>query len=161
MRISSRRGLLTFAVSAAVALAVLSSASADSPPIPDFYWPYGKVLVNGSNLIPFQQAVVGIVNGRACGVDKTLVASASPNTPADDVGRTVYVVNVLADGSASGQRTGCGHPGDAVTLYFPESHRIGLSQGTFQPGGQRVDLNLGPELTFRVPLPLASSDGVY
>ncbi len=160
MRISSRRGLLALGAAVVVALA-LSSVSADSPPIPDFYWPYGKVLVNGANLNPAQQAVVGIVNGRACGADKTLVATASPGTPADDVGKTVYVVNVLADGTASGQQKGCGHPGDPVILYFPESHRVGSPQGAFQAGGQRVDLALGPELTFRIPLPQAASDGVY
>jgi hypothetical protein len=158
---SRRRSVVALALAAFAALAALSAVAADSPPIPDFFWPYGKALVNGANLVPAQQTVVGIVNNRACGVDKTLVATASPGTPADDVGKTVYVVNILADGTASGQQKGCGHPGDPVIIYFPESHRVGFPQATFQQGGQRVDLNLGPELSFRQLVPLASSDGIY
>lgn len=102
-----------------LAFAVVSAVSAAGPPQPDFAWPYGKVQQDGANITPGVQRVIALVNGKACGEGMTLVAQAGPGVPAGDVGKTVYVVDVLADGTSPGQRVGCGHPGDIISLYFP------------------------------------------
>lgn len=162
MQLTVQRLLLVAAVLGVLAgLSRTPEAQADTPPSPDFFWPYGKALVSGTNLSPAVQTVIGLANGRACGVDQTLIAQAGTGTPADDVGKTVYVVNILADGTAAGQKIGCGKPGDPVIMYFPESHRVGSPQTVFQQGGLRVDLDLSTELSFRLNFPLASGDGVY
>jgi hypothetical protein len=135
------------------------TAFGQNPPQPDFFWPYGKVQLAGSNIEPQQQTVIGLVNGRACGEATTLVAAPGPGVPAGDVGKTVYVVDVLADGSNAGQRPGCGHPGDLVHLYFVGSHRLAAQQAFFAAGGQRFDVELGPELSFRLTTPVLASDG--
>lgn len=135
------------------------TALGQSPPQPDFFWPYGKVQLGGSNIEPPQQTVIGLVNGRACGEATTLVAAAGPGVPPGDVGKTVYVVDVLADGTNSGQRPGCGRPGDPVLLYFAGSHRMASQQTFFSAGSQRFDLELGPELFFRLTTPVLASDG--
>ena len=135
------------------------SALSQSPSPPDFFWPYGTVQAGGSNIEPAQQTVIGLVNGRACGDATTLVAPPGPGVPAGDVGKTVYVVDVLADGFNLGQRPGCGHPGDTVYLYFVGSHRLAAQQAFFTAGGQRFDVQLGPELAFRLTAPVLASDG--
>ncbi len=145
----SRRRMAALLVSFVLGGAFIASAFAQAPTAPDFFWPYGKVLIGGANLDPVVQPVVAFVNGNACGSGETLVATAAEGTPADDVGKTVYVLDVLADGTSVGQRPGCGHPGDAVTLYFPASHSVASQQPTFVPGGQRVDLDLGTNLPYR------------
>ena len=139
---------------------VVSYAGAQDPPEPDFFWPYGTVQVDGANVEPAEQQVVAIVNGVACGESMTFVAAPGPGVPAGDVGKTVYVVDVHADGVGAGQRVGCGSAGDAVALYFPELRRLALQQPVFVVGGQRVDLALGAELGFRLQGPMVASDGV-
>lgn len=159
MNIRSRRSALGLLFSLLLGAAAVSTALADSPPVPDFFFPYGKVQMNGANLNPAIQPVIAFANGKACGDSQTLVATADPNTPADDVGKTVYVVDVLADGTALGQRPKCGHPGDAVTLYFPVAHAIGNQTPTFQQGGERVDLDLTTNLSNRLTTPQVAIDG--
>ena len=116
--------------------------------------------MEGANLDPAEQQVIALVNGKACGESTTFVAEAGEGVPAADVGKTVYVVNVLADGPDAGQRSGCGVAGALITLYFPVSHRIALQQPQFVVGGQRADVELGPELAFRMPLPMLAGDGL-
>ncbi len=143
------------------ALVFTAVSEAQEPPgPPDFAWPYGIVEADGANLDPAVQPVVALVNGKACGEGMTQVAAAGPGTPASDVGRTVYVVDVLADGSRPGQRPGCGSPGLPIRLWFPAVRRFALQEPSFAPGGQRVDVELGPVLPFRLSALLAASDGV-
>ena len=143
-----------------LALSSAAPAAADSPPAPDFYWPYGRVQIFAGNLAPPIQPVIAFVNGRACGEALVSVAPPADGTPIGDVGRTVYVIDVLADGKGVGQRRGCGHPGDLVTLYFPRSG-IAIQQPLFKQGGQRVDLDIGVQTSHRLQAPLMSSDGSY
>lgn len=142
------------------ALCVSVAAQGLPPGPPDYFWPYGRVSVDGADVAPAQQPVVGIVRGRVCGIGETLVATAGPNVPPGDVGRTVYRVDILADGTRADQRPGCGRPGDPVMLYFPALRRFAVQQPTFVAGGQRVDLELGPVLPHRVINPMAAKDGV-
>ena len=135
-------------------------AVADSPPTPDFYWPYGKVQIFGGNLSPSVQPVIAFVNGKACGTAMVSVAPPADGTPIGDVGRTVYVIDVLADGTGIGQRPGCGRTGDPVTLYFPKSG-IAVQQPLFKQGGQRVDLDIGVQTIYRLQAPFMASDGSY
>ena len=156
-----RRQRLTGAVLASFALggALLSSAVASSPPAPDYFWPYGKVLIDGANITPEVQPVIAFVNGRVCGTAQPLVATAADGTPADDVGRTVYVIDVAANGGGVGQRPGCGHANDRVVLYFPASHRMGSQQPIFKQGGERVDLELGVNLQYQLRATQIAGDG--
>ena len=154
----SLRALAGVLVLASVAFGA-SSAFGQNPPQPDFFWPYGTVQLGGSNIEPQQQTVIGVINGRACGEATTLVAGAGPGVPVGDAGKTVYVVDVLADGTNGGQRTGCGRPGDPVLLYFVGSHRLATQQAFFSAGGQRLDVELGPEMFFRLTTPVLASDG--
>ena len=143
-----------------LAVSAAGVARAVDPPQPDFFWPYGKVQVDGENVSPAVQRVIAIVNGQACGEATTLVAQAGPGVPAGDVGKTVYVVNVLAAGSNPGQRPGCGVTGNLVGLYFPDSHRFALQETVFVVGNHRFDVDLGPELTFRLVGPMVANDGL-
>ena len=136
----------------------VTAAGAVDPPQPDFFWPYGQVQLDGANLDPEVQPVIAIVNGRACGEAETRVVQAGEGVPPGDAGRTVYVVDVLADGPNAGQRPGCGHAGDAVTLYFPLSHRFATGQLQFVIGNLRADVELGPALGNRLPLPMLAGD---
>ncbi|MEO8538994.1 MAG: hypothetical protein ABI577_04575 [bacterium] len=149
-------GLLASAFLAVVSVGV---AWADDPPQPDFYWPYGKVQLDDANISPPIQRVIAIVNGKACGEAQTLIAQAGNGVPAGDVGKTVYVVDVLAAGSNSGHRPGCGQSGDSVVLYFPDAHRFAVQESTFVAGNARVDVDLGPELVFRLQGPMIAFDG--
>ena len=155
-RPGSRRLVACFAALAACGVGVVA---AQNPPQPDFYWPYGVVAVGTANIDPADQPVVAFVNGTACGSARTKTAVAGPGVPASDVGKTVYVVDILADGTAGGQRRGCGHPGDRVILYFPVSGRVAAQRPAFRVGGERVDLDLTVELADHVPLPMTASDG--
>ena len=146
-------------VLAFVAFLGFRSAQAVNPPQPDFFWPYGRVLVDGQNAEPAEQTVIGLVRGSACGEAVTKVAEAAPGVPPEDVGATVYVVDILASGEAAGQRPGCGEPGDVVTLYFVGSHRIALQQPLFAAGSQRVDVDLGPELGYQLVGAMVADDG--
>ncbi len=137
----------------------LREAQAQGPPQPDFFWPYGTVLFDGGNIDPAIQPVLAIVNGKVCGQATTMIAGPGAGVPASDVGRTVYVVDVLAAGSNAGQMPGCGTPGAPVTLYFPQAQRVALEQPAFQQGGHRVNLNLGPALIYRLQTPMVANDG--
>jgi hypothetical protein len=142
-------GLVPFGLVAAV-----------DPPQPDFFWPYGRVAVDGENIAPPQQPVIAVVNGKACGEANTQMAVAGPGVPAGDAGKTVYVVDVLAAGSSTGHRENCGTPGDQVLLYFPAVHRIAVQVLVFAQGSQRADVDLGPELQYRLSGAMLAGDGV-
>lgn len=154
-----KRLLAALLASSLLGGAALTSVLADSPPAPDFFWPYGRVQLNGTNISPEVQPVIAFVNGKACGFAQTQVAQPVPDTPPGDIGKTVYVVDVLADGNAQGERPGCGHTGDAVVLYFPLIHRIAGQQPSFRQGGLRVDLDLGPALSYQLSAPMLAGDG--
>ena len=149
-------GVLAFSLLAGL----LTPAFAQNSPQPDFFWPYGRVQQGGTNIVPETQTVVGLVNGKACGEAVTKVAQAGPGVPAGDVGKTVYVVDILANGTGPGQRPGCGTPGASVQLYFAGSHRMASQQTFFTAGPQRFDVELGPELGFRLTAPVLASDGM-
>lgn len=143
-----------------VALMMARGAQAQTPPQPDFFWPYGIVALDGGNIDPAIQPVVAFVNGKVCGQGTTTIATAGPGVPPSDIGRTVYVIDVLADGTNTGQSQGCGTPGAPVTLYFPQAQRVAFEQPTFQQGGHRYDLNLGPALIFKLQGPMVANDGL-
>lgn len=151
-----------FAIALLVSLSVVAipglRVAAQTPPAPTFYWPYGKVQVGGANLVPAVQPVIAFVNGKACGSGSTTVATAADGTPAGDVGKTVYVIDVFADGSATGERRGCGHAGDVVTLYFPLTG-IAAQQPLFKQGHQRVDLDIAAQTSFSLQAPMMAADG--
>jgi hypothetical protein len=146
-------------VLAFLAISASRVAVAADPPQPDFFWPYGRVSVDGAPAQPTEQTVIGLVRGMACGDAVTKVVQAGDGVPPEDVGATVYVVDVLAAGEDPGQRPGCGEPGDAVTLYFVGSRRIAVQQPSFVVGSQRVDVDLGPELSFQLVGAMVASDG--
>lgn len=144
---------------ALLATATFGLAGAQSPPQPDFFWPYGTVLQSGANIAPAQQPLIALVRGQACGFTETLVATAQPGNPPGDVGKTVYAVDVLADGAGAGQRPGCGRLGDPVTFYLPQIGRVASQQPLFQQGEQRVDLSAAIALGERLVIPVVSDDG--
>ena len=115
--------------------------------------------LDGGNLEPAIQPVIAIVNGKVCGQATTTIALPGAGVPPGDVGRTVYVIDVLAAGSNTGQEPGCGTPGAPVTLYFPQSQRIAVEQPAFQQGGHRNDLNLATQLVFKLQGPMVANDG--
>lgn len=145
-------------------VAVLGWAGAlaqDAPGPPSFAYAYGRVLVNGENLAPEVQPVIAFVNGKSCGGApvSTFVATPGDDVPDEDVGRTVYVIDVLADGTNTYERPGCGRSGDPIMLYFPTIGRSSTQQPLFQPGPLRTDLELDVALQFRATLPQLSGDG--
>ncbi len=146
-------------VLAFLAIVGFRTASAVDPPQPDFFWPYGRVSLDGQNAEPSEQTVIGLIRGRACGEATTKVAEAGAGVPLADVGATVYVVDILAAGDQTGQRTGCGEAGDPVMLYFVGSRRIAVQQPLFAAGSQRVDVDLGPELAFQLVGAMVAGDG--
>lgn len=133
-----------------LALVGIVAVHADNPPAPDFYWPYGIARVNGANLDPASQPVIAFVRGRACGETTSKVATAGANVPASDVGKTVYVVDIAANGSLAGQRPGCGQAGDPVLFYLPSLHRFALQQPQFHQGNERVDLDFDNRLPYQL-----------
>ncbi|MCC6381616.1 MAG: hypothetical protein IT304_03860 [Dehalococcoidia bacterium] len=154
MRRAGRRLLAGTVAAVALSAAAAPLVHAD-PPAHDFFWPYGRVSDGGANVSPEVQPILALVNGVVCGADETKVAPAGD----PDAGKTVYVVDILADGSSPGQRPGCGHAGDLVTFYFPASGRLALQHPSFTAGPARVDLDLGPSLSERRFVPLSASDG--
>lgn len=158
-RLRTRRFGRALAGLLALSSLAASPAFALDPPRPDFFWPYGTVQSGGANIEPAEQAVLALVGGRVCGQASTAVAQAGPGVPAGDVGKTVYVVDVLADGFGPGQRPGCGQPGSPVLLYFTRSGALAAQRLTFTPGGARYDLALGPRLQFRLQGPMLANDG--
>lgn len=149
------------AVSGALA-ALVSLGLAESQPVPpSFAYLYGRVLVEGENISPESQPVMAFVNGKSCGgaPSNTFVAIEGEGVPDEDVGRTVYVLDVLADGTKVYERPGCGHTGDQVILYFPVIGRMSSQRPLFQPGPQRADLELDIALQFRAGIPAIATDG--
>lgn len=146
-----------------IAVATFGSlAMAQTPPTPPtFTYLYGLALLGGENLSPENQPVVAFVNGQSCGggTAQTFVATEGENVPDGDVGRTVYVIDVLADGTKTYERAGCGHPGDPILLYFPMSGRMASTQPLFQAGPLRADVDLGVALPHRAVIPQVASDG--
>jgi hypothetical protein len=109
--------------------------------------------------VPEVQPVVAFVHGQPCGSGSTLVAGPGPDVPAEDTGKTVYVLNVLAAGTGTGQAPGCGDPGDPVLLYFPLLGRYAAEILVFSVGEERANITLGPPFAMRLPLPFVSNDG--
>jgi len=155
--------LLLF-VFAAVAGLFASSSVAFSvippPSAPDFTTVFGPVQLDSQNILPNEQPVIAFVNGRSCGTDTTQVAADVPsNEP--DIGKTVYAVDVLADGTGFSQLPECGADGDTITFYFPALHRVANETSTFTGVGfKREELTLDSELIFRFPVPLVTADGI-
>lgn len=133
--------------------------AAQAQPQPDFFWPHGVVQAGGANIDPTVQPVIAFVRGTSCGSSTTKLATAGPDVPAADVGKTVYVVDVLADGSGAGQRAGCGRAGDPVTFWFPQIRRMAVQEPVFKVGQARADLDASRSLGERRVLPQVSTDG--
>jgi hypothetical protein len=47
-----------------------------------------------------------------------------------------------------------------VLLYFPAVHRIAVQVLVFAQGSQRADVDLGPELQYRLSGAMLAGDGV-
>lgn len=154
--------LATFGAGGIVAaLGWTAFAQAQSPPgPPTFAYLYGRVTLNGANVSPEMQPVVAFVNGNSCGgaPAQTFVATDGDDVPDQDIGATVYVVDVLAGGAATYEREGCGHAGDPVILYFPAVGRMAAAQPLFQAGPIRADIELDIALQFRASLPQVATD---
>ncbi len=136
-----------------------ANVSAQAPGPPDFFLIYGQVQVNGANISPEVQPVIAYVNGKVCGQGETLVATEGENVPESEIGKTVYRIDVRADGTRVDQTPGCGRSGDKVTLYFPSIQRFGAQEPTFKTGSERVDIALGGALQYRLVSPLVARDG--
>ncbi len=139
--------------------ALVGVVRADNPPAPDFYWPYGQARVAGGNVSPSAQPIIAFVNARMCGQALTTVAAAGPNVPDSDVGKTVYVVDIAANGTGAAERPGCGRTGDSVLFYLPLLHRLALQQPAFHQGNERVDLDFDKALANPAVAPQLASDG--
>jgi hypothetical protein len=152
--------VVCLAAAATIAAATIATlVAAEAPPVPDFYWPYGTVQVEGTNISPTVQPIIAFVNGRSCGQSaSTSFVEDNSDSPPVDAGKTVYVVNVLADGTGPGQRVGCGTAGAPVTFYFPVVGRIASQQPLFKAGGERVNLTLDVSLSNRMLAPFAAAD---
>ena len=153
----SRTGVLL--ASCCLAAIVAGVAHADGPPVPDLFRPYGVAQTAGSNIAPEEQPVVAFLHDTNCGVGQTLIALPDIDTPPADVGKTVYALDVLADGDGPGQRPGCGHPGDPVTLYFPALHALATPKPLFAAETARVDVEVGAPLPFSLQTALLANDG--
>ncbi|MGI8925468.1 MAG: hypothetical protein ACR2HN_02330 [Tepidiformaceae bacterium] len=165
MRLRARRRALIVGTLGASILGLLAAPQAgavDPPGVPGLpFIAYGQVSSGGVNIVPSEQPILAFVNGNSCGSATTLVATAGDNVPPDEVGKTVYVIAVLAAGSSgAGTGPGCGRPGDRVTFYFPETRRLALERPTW--GGEtdeRHNLTLGPPLATRARLIAVAADG--
>lgn len=146
-------GALLASVLGAIVLG--SAALAQTPPAPDFFWPYGLARSGGVS-VPAGQPVIAFVGATSCGVDQTKIATAGP--PDSDIGKTVYVIEVAANGTGPAQRTGCGRAGDPVIFYLPAMHLLATRQQPFHQGQERVDLDFDNQLRFRARTPQLASD---
>lgn len=148
---------------AAIVLAAAASwvvpEAAAQPPLPEFATRYGTILDAGANLDPPSQPIVAIVNGRVCGSDRTFIAPPGPNVPPEDVGRTVYRIDVYAKGDGPGHHPDCAVVGDTIRFYLPESGRFANETSTFAPGAERLDLTVGDPLPYRGLAPRVARDG--
>ncbi len=153
------RWLLAIIVTGGVGWAALAQAQTVPSP-PTFAYLYGRVTVGVENVSPETQPVLAFVNGTSCGgaPTETFIATEGDDTPDEDVGATVYVIDVLADGESSYEREGCGHPGDPITIYLPSIGRMGSSQPLFQAGHTRADIELDVVLQFRASVPQLAID---
>jgi len=145
--------VVTAAAAMAVALGGFAIAGAVGDPGPPGipFLAYGQVQVGGANVSPEVQKVIVFVNGVECGSAMTKVATAGDGTPAEEVGKTVYVVDVLADGGGGyGSKAGCGKAGDLVTFYFPGTHRVATQHPAWESGAHRENLDLGVSLSNRL-----------
>ncbi len=155
----THRRVLTTGAAIVVALGAFAVAGAVDPGPPGIpFMAYGQVQVSGANISPEVQKVIVFVNGVECGTAMTKVATAGAGTPAEEVGKTVYVIDVLADGgTAYGSKAGCGRPGDLVTFYFPAIHRVATQHPAWQTGARRENLELGVALTNRLVVAAVSA----
>lgn len=131
------------------------------PGPPNFALFYGTVQDNDENIVPAEQTMLAIVNGQVCGSARTSVAEDVPENSPEFIGKTVFTINVMADGDGAFQRPGCGNDGDSVRFYFPEVGRFAEQTGTFAPvegGPLEANLTLGPELSARLSVPLIARD---
>ena len=153
------RALAVLVAAGAVYSVVAALAQAPSPPT--FAYLYGRVAVDGANVVPETQPVIAFVNGKSCegAPTQTFVAAEGDDVPPEDIGRTVYVIDVLADGENVYEREGCGHPGDPILLYLPAIGRMSSTQPLFQPGPLRADLPLDLWLSYRQVVPAVASEG--
>ena len=134
------------------------SGQVPPPPPPDFTTIFGPVQLDGQNIVPNDHLIIAMVNGRGCGYDTTKVAADDPSN-APDIGKTVFAINVLADGTGSSQALGCGVPGDRIYFYFPDLRRFATETAQFVGiGFERTPLTLSEELTNRIYLPLVVKD---
>ena len=151
-----RRRLAGILLASAFAAAALGAAAfAQAPPAPDFYWPYGLARSGGAS-VPAGQPVIAFIRGLSCGLDQTKVATAGP--PDSDIGKTVYVIEIAADGNGPAQRPGCGRAGDPVLFYLPAQHLTAIQQPTFHQGQERVDLDFENQLRFQARAPQLAGD---
>ncbi len=157
-----RRLLETIATGGiATALGWAALVQAQTPPgPPTFAYVYGRVTLNGENITPETQPVLAFVNGNSCGgaPAQTFVATDGDVVPEEDIGATVYVIDVLADGENTYERDGCGNPGDPIVLYLPGIGRMAGVQPLFQAGPIRADIELDVSLQFRASLPQLATD---
>lgn len=167
MTSSTRPRIARFAAAGAVALlaaALLTETTRgqDAPGPPDFALFYGTVQDGGENIAPEDQTLLALIDGQACGTVETSVAEAIPGNPAETIGKTVYAIHVMADGTGLFQMPGCGTTGVDVRFYFPETHRLAQQVGTFtsvETGAwTELNLTLGTELSHTLALPLMARD---
>jgi hypothetical protein len=142
-------------------MAFAAAAEAQSPPAPPtFAYLYGRATVGGENIVPESQPLLAFVNGKSCGAmaANTFVAADGDGVPEEDVGSTVYVIDVLAGGDRNYERPGCGQTGDPITLYPPAMGRLPSVQPLFRAGPMRADLEFDVNLQFRAILPQLAPD---
>jgi hypothetical protein len=152
------RWLIATLVTAGIASWALAESQAQPAP-PTFAYLFGRVTVEGENVSPEAQPVLAFVNGKSCGeAATTFVATEGEDVPDDDVGSTVYVIDVLGDGTHNYEREGCGHPGDPITIYLPTIGRMASARPLFQAGPTRADVELDILLAFRAGVPQLASD---
>ncbi|OAI43099.1 hypothetical protein AYO38_02690 [bacterium SCGC AG-212-C10] len=158
-----RKRPLIFVTAALILGAAVSGAIAQAqgtPGHPDAYVPYGQVQTGAGNISPPVQTILAIVNGKVCGMDQTLIATAGPGTPEEEVGKTVYSIEVKAEGPNVFDIPGCGKPGDTVVFYLPVLGRLADQRVPFKSAViERANLTFTTVLPHRVINPSAAKDG--
>jgi hypothetical protein len=123
-----------------------------------FAYLYGRVAVDGECRAGDAARLAFV--GKSCEVrPRNFVTTEGDDIPPEDIGKTVYVVDVLADGHNVYEREGCAHPGDPILLYLPAIGRMSSTQPLFQPGPVRADLQLDIWLGYRQVVPAVASEG--
>jgi len=128
------------AIAAAGGIVPLFVALASDPPLPTEARLYGTVDLAGVNLDPVVQPVIALIAGHPCGAGTTFLNGPSES---DDPGKTVYVIDVVADGTRANEVPGCGRPGTPVRLYFPASGQMAPATVPFASGIARFNVSLG------------------